>query len=63
MYYKFKSGSGKVWDTVCFDGPCITLLDLKRAIVKHKHLDKGNDDFDLMVSHSQTGERKKRYII
>jgi hypothetical protein len=66
VYYKFKSGSSKAWDTVCFDGACINLLDLKRAIVKHKHLDKGNDDFDLLVSHSQTDERNcscvKKYI-
>jgi hypothetical protein len=56
VYYKFKSG-GKDWETISFDNAVISVLDLKRAIVKHKHLDKGTDDFDLIVSNAQTGER------
>jgi hypothetical protein len=57
VYYKFKNASKK-WDTVGFDNAVISVLDLKRAIVRQKKLDKNTDDFDLLITNSQTGERR-----
>jgi hypothetical protein len=56
VHYKFKTSQD--WDTVSFNGAVISALDLKRAIVAQKKLDKSKDDFDLLLTNAQTGERK-----
>ncbi len=53
VYYKFKSA--KDFDTALFDGTGISVFDLKREIMTAKKLGKGTD-FDLEISHAQTGE-------
>eukprot|EP01137_Pigoraptor_chileana_P033499 Opistho-2@24461 len=56
VYYKFKSS--KDYDSVTFDGPGITLRELKCAIVAQKKLSKAVD-FDLEVTNAQTEEEYK----
>jgi hypothetical protein len=60
VYYKFKTQ--KNWDAISFDNAVISVLDLKRAIVRQKKLDKNSDDFDLLLTNSQTGERKSNKV-
>lgn len=55
IHFKFKNASRK-WDIVTFDGNVISVLDLKRAIVMQKKLNKSLDDFDLLFTNAQTGE-------
>ncbi|KAI8818207.1 DWNN domain-containing protein, partial [Fimicolochytrium jonesii] len=56
VFYKFKSA--KDYDTCTFDGPHITVFDLKREILTAKKLGKGTD-FDLAVYNAQTNEEFK----
>lgn len=51
--YKFKSA--RTYDTVSFPGASIKVLDLKRAIVEAKNLNKGLD-FDLVLTDAETKE-------
>lgn len=57
VHYRFQNASKK-WDSVVFEGTVISVLDVKRAIVQQKKLDKGSDDFDLALTDVQTGEGK-----
>ena len=52
---KFKFKSATQFDVVTFSGMVIRLLDLKRAIVERKGLNKGID-FDLAVTNAQSDE-------
>lgn len=57
IYFKFKNV--KKWETLNFESSVISVLEVKRGIVRHKKLDQTNDDFDLMLSNAQTGELYK----
>jgi hypothetical protein len=56
IFYKFRSA--KDFDTLPIDGPNITLVDLKKAIIAAKKLGKGID-FDLEIVDAQTGIGKQ----
>ena len=43
VHYKFKAAIG--YDTLPVDGINISLLDLKEAIIQHKHLGKAKKAF------------------
>ena len=53
LFYKFKSA--KAFDTINFDGPGISVFDLKRDIMIQKKLGKATD-FDLYVYNAQTND-------
>lgn len=53
VYYKFKAA--KKFDTVTFDGTCISVFDMKHEIMRTKKLGKGTD-FDLVLFNAQTNE-------
>lgn len=53
VHFKFKSS--RDYDTVLFEGSCISLGELKRSIIAKKKLGKSND-FDLIITNAQTGE-------
>jgi len=53
VYYKFKSE--KSYSTATFDGPSITVFELKREIMISKKLGKGLD-FDLVIVNAQSEE-------
>ena len=53
---QFRFSSGKTYEAVTFSGLMIKLLELKRAIVEKRSLDKGTSDFDLSISNAQTDE-------
>jgi hypothetical protein len=53
IHFKFKSA--KEFDTVTFPGTVIRVLDLKKAIVDKKKLNKGLD-FDLVITDAQSGK-------
>ena len=56
IHYKFKNVSKK-WETINFEKPVISVLDIKRAIVKAKNLNNKNASaFDLLITNAQTGE-------
>jgi E3 ubiquitin-protein ligase RBBP6 len=56
IYYKFRSA--RDFDTLPIDGPNITLVALKKAIIAAKKLGKGID-FDLEIVDAQTGIGKQ----
>lgn len=53
IHFKFKSA--KEFDTVAFAGTVIRVLDLKKAIIEKKKLNKGLD-FDLVITDAQSGK-------
>lgn len=53
VHYQFKSAN--VYDSISFEGPVISVVDLKQAIIDQKKLGKAAD-FDLKFSNAQTGE-------
>lgn len=53
IHFKFKSA--KDFDTITFQGPFISLGDLKRAIITKKKLTRSTD-MDLEVVNAQTSE-------
>lgn len=53
VYYKFKAA--KDYDTCTFDGPSISVFDLKKEIMAQKKLGKGTD-FDLAIYNAQTND-------
>uniref|UniRef100_K3X144 Uncharacterized protein n=1 Tax=Globisporangium ultimum (strain ATCC 200006 / CBS 805.95 / DAOM BR144) TaxID=431595 RepID=K3X144_GLOUD len=53
IHFKFKSA--KEFDTVTFPGTVIRVLDLKKAIIEKKKLNKGLD-FDLVITDAQNGK-------
>eukprot|EP00126_Sphaerothecum_destruens_P010423 Sdes_comp20737_c0_seq1m16587 len=53
VHYKFKSS--RDYDTITFDGPSISLVELKEAIILQKKLGKAGD-LDLQVINAQTNE-------
>ncbi|KAJ3037264.1 E3 ubiquitin-protein ligase rbbp6 [Rhizophlyctis rosea] len=53
VYYKFKAA--KDYDTCTFDGPSISVFDLKKEIMVQKKLGKGTD-FDLAIYNAQTND-------
>lgn len=60
VHYKFRSSLE--YDTLSFDGPSISLNDLRDAIMVQKKIGK-NSDFTLEVTNAQTKEGKIVYII
>ena len=60
VHYKFRSSLE--YDTLSFDGPSISLSDLRDAIMVQKKFGK-NSDFTLEVTNAQTKEGKIVYII
>ncbi len=58
VHYKFSSKLS--YDTVLFDGPHITLRDLKRQIMGREKLRAG--DCDLQITNAQTKEGKKNIM-
>lgn len=58
IYYKFKSA--KDYDNITFDGLGISVFDAKKEILVAKRL-KGND-FDIVVSHAESGEGNFCYM-
>lgn len=59
IHYKFASKRSP--DTVIFDGPHITLQELKRLIMEREKLRAG--DCDLQITNSQTKEGKRAYVV
>ena len=55
VHYKFRSSLE--YDTLAFDGPSISLNDLRDAIMVQKKIGK-NSDFTLEVTNAQTKEGK-----
>lgn len=55
IHYKFASKRSP--DTVIFDGPHVTLQELKRLIMEREKLRSG--DCDLQITNSQTKEGKR----
>ena len=53
VFYRFKVA--KTTDTYRFDGPGISVFDLKKEIMLTKKLGKGQD-FDLILTHANTNE-------
>ncbi|KAJ0393312.1 hypothetical protein P43SY_009980 [Pythium insidiosum] len=53
IHFKFKAA--KEFDTVTFPGTVIRVIDLKKAIVDKKKLNKGLD-FDLVITDAQNGK-------
>ena len=53
---RYKFAEMKTWDAIAFEGNTISVLDIKRAIVIQKKLDKTAGDFDLSVKDAQSGE-------
>uniref|UniRef100_A0A7S3YU18 RING-type E3 ubiquitin transferase n=1 Tax=Lotharella globosa TaxID=91324 RepID=A0A7S3YU18_9EUKA len=58
IHYRFTSN--KNWDTVIFDGPAISVLDIKRGIVERNRLGQNQDTFDFEIENQQTGEVYER---
>lgn len=58
VHYKFSSKLS--YDTVVFDGPHITLRDLKRQIMGREKLRAG--DCDLQITNAQTKEGNETYV-
>lgn len=58
IHYKFSSKLSS--DTVIFDGPHITLRELKRQIMGREKLRSG--DCDLQITNAQTKEGNKTYV-
>lgn len=59
VHYKFSSKLS--YDTVVFDGPHITLRDLKRQIMGREKLRAG--DCDLLITNAQTKQGNKTYSV
>lgn len=57
IHYKFASKRSS--DTVIFDGPHITLTELKRLIMEREKLRSG--DCDLQITNAQTKEGNGTY--
>ena len=53
---RYRFGENKTWDTVMFEGNTTTVIEMKRAIVGQKKLDKAAGDFDLSLKDFVTGE-------
>ena len=60
IHYKFKSAIA--YDTITFDGPYISVTELKKNIFEQKKLGKATD-FDLQITNAQTGEGTARSYI
>ena len=60
IHYKFRSSLE--YDTLTFDGPSISLSDLRDAIMVQKKIGK-NPDFFLEITNAQTKEGKVVDII
>ena len=64
IHYKFRSSLE--YDTLTFDGPSISLSDLRDAIIQQKKIGKSSD-FTLEVTNAQTKEGKmvdySQYIV
>ncbi len=60
VHFKFKSA--KAFETITFSGSFIKLIDLKRAVVEAKSLQKGMD-FDLSVVDNHSKEGIKYYYM
>ena len=59
IYWKFKNARLDDFSSITFEGPFISVLDLKRAIYQKKKLNPTNDaskSFDLKLSNAQTGQ-------
>jgi len=55
IYWKFKN-TKQEFSSVTFDGTHVTILDLKRAIIKQKKLQQTpNQPFDLSITNAHTG--------
>ena len=54
VHYKFKSSREQ--QSVFFNGPHITCLDLRQEIIRESKIVKGRDFFELELSNAQTGE-------
>ncbi len=54
-FASYQQTASQAYDTVHFEGPVLSVLDLKKAIVNQKKM-MGNDDFDLFIQNAQTGE-------
>lgn len=53
IHYKFKGT--KTWNCISSDDGFLSVLDLKREIIKHKMLNKGNANFNLVITDAQSG--------
>lgn len=53
VHYKFKN-QDKKWETLQFDGPVISVNELKRQIAQRSNLGQAGD-FDLVLSNQETG--------
>lgn len=58
IHYKFASKRSS--DTVIFDGPHITLKELKRLIMEKEKLRSG--DCDLQITNAQTKEGNRTFV-
>jgi DWNN domain len=56
VHYRMKTSARGGWERITFEGPVISVLDLKRAVVRQKHMEKSPDNFDLTVTNFQSGE-------
>ena len=54
VHYRFRNE--RELDTITFEGSVITVLNLKKRIVVKKKLDKGDKDFDLLLTDQNTGQ-------
>lgn len=54
VHYKFRTD--RRWSTIPFEGASISVLELKRAIVRNEHMERSVQDFDLLLHNKATGE-------
>ena len=59
IHYKFRSGLE--YDTITFDGPAISLNDLREAIMQQKKIQKSPALETLEITNAQTKEGKKQF--
>lgn len=56
IHYRFNSSTDYT-DAVHFEGPVLSVFDLKKAIVQQKNLLTGDTpEFDLLITNAETGE-------
>jgi hypothetical protein len=55
VHYKFKSAKDDEYSSVLFDGPFISLSELKNKIAEQKKMGRA-EDWDLQVVNAQTNE-------
>lgn len=58
VHYKFKNARG--YSTITFDGPFITLAQLKKEI--YRDTQSKSSEVELKISNAQTGEGKQRTL-